>query len=81
MKYYLNISDEPQNPSHLRKIHRANCYWILRAKNKKYLGEHPNDKKALEYAKASCSGYHPIDGCEYCCPDLYDNIEQLTLFS
>ena len=81
MKYYLNLSEELHNSSHSHKIHRANCYWILIAQEKKYLGEHLNDEKALGFARATCDGNHPIEGCEYCCLDLYDIDRQLNLFS
>lgn len=81
MKYYLNISDEPHNPSHRHKIHRDGCYWLPSEKNRTYIGDYTTAETALQSAKTLHRKYCPIDGCEYCCLDLYDNIEQLTLFS
>lgn len=80
MKYYLNTSQEPRNPSHRHKIHQEGCYWLPSEKNRKYLGDYSNDEKALEYAKTFYYGYCPIDGCKCCCPYI-DFDRQMTLFS
>lgn len=28
MHYYLNICEEPHNPSHTHKVHQESCYWL-----------------------------------------------------
>ena len=80
MHYYLNICEEPYNPSHTHKVHRESCYWLPAEKNRKYLGDYSNGKTALECAKTFYPEYCPIDRCKCCCPYIdYDG--QMTLFS
>ena len=60
-KYYMNENSQT-NGDH--EVHVSSCDYLLKVKNRHYLGEFTNCQDALKEAKKRDS---KADGCKYCC--------------
>lgn len=74
MKYYLNISKQPDTNGGDYELHKSNCefYKCSNKDNFIYAGYFVNEHLALALTKIRYFKYAKhIDGCRHCCPNIH----------